>query len=214
MEQRATHAHERQGEGTVYGYARVSSADQNLNRQIDALRAFPVASENIFKDKSSGKDFNRPGYRRLLETVQAGDVIVVQSIDRLGRNYREILNEWRRITQVKGASIVVLDMPLLDTRTSKNGVTGELISDIVLQLLSYVAQVEREHIKQRQAEGIASAKARGVKFGRPRIPLPPQFDQVRTAVSVGRMTRAQAARALGVSASTFDRWVRAHRRGK
>ena len=129
-------------------------------------------------------------------------------------NYREILNEWRRITQVKGASIVVLDMPLLDTRTSTNGVTGELISDIVLQLLSYVAQVEREHIKQRQAEGIASAKARGVKFGRPRIPLPPQFDQVRTAVSVGRMTRAQAARALGVSASTFDRWVRAHRRGK
>ncbi len=214
MEQRATHAHERQGEGTVYGYARVSSADQNLNRQIDALRAFPVAFENIFEDKSSGKDFNRPGYRRLLATVQAGDVIVVQSIDRLGRNYREILNEWRRITQVKGASIVVLDMPLLDTRTSTNGVTGELISDIVLQLLSYVAQVEREHIKQRQAEGIASAKARGVKFGRPRIPLPPQFDQVRTAVSVGRMTRAQAARALGVSASTFDRWVRAHRRGK
>ena len=199
---------ERAEEGTVYGYARVSSADQNLNRQLDALRAFPVAPGNIFEDKSSGKDFNRPGYRRLMRALSPGDVVVVSSIDRLGRNYREILDEWRTITQVKEACIVVIDMPLLDTRTAARNVTGQLISDIVLQLLSYVAQVEREHIKQRQAEGIASAKARGVRFGRPRIPLPPQFDQVRDEVLAGRMTRAEAASALGVSASTFDRWVR------
>ena len=212
MGERAGADRERQAaEGEVYGYARVSSVDQNLNRQLDALRAFPVAADRIFEDKTSGKDFNRPGYRRLMRTVGPGDVIVVQSIDRLGRNYREILDEWRTITQVKEAQIVVIDMPLLDTRTAAHSVTGQLISDIVLQLLSCVAQVDREHIKQRQAEGIASAKARGVRFGRPRIPLPPQFDQVRGAVSAGRMTRAQAARALGVSASTFDRWVRRER---
>ena len=156
---------------TVYGYARVSSRDQNLNRQLDALGAYGVGSENIYADHASGKDFDRPRYRELLRTLGDGDVLVVLSIDRLGRNYSEILEEWRRITKELGVAIVVLDMPLLDTRTRVSGapdVTNTLIADIVLQLLSYVAQVERENIHRRQAEGIAAARARGVRFGRPR----------------------------------------------
>ena len=150
---------------TVYGYARVSSRDQNLNRQLDALSAYGVEPANVFADRASGKDFDRPQYRELLHALASGDVLVVLSIDRLGRNYSEILEEWRRITKELGAAIVVLDMPLLDTRARDCGgsdVTSTLIADIVLQLLSYVAQVERENIHRRQAEGIAAARARGV----------------------------------------------------
>lgn len=195
----------------VYGYARVSSRDQNLNRQLDALGAYGVKPTNIFADHASGKDFDRPRYRELLRTLGDGDVLVVLSIDRLGRNYSEILEEWRRITKELGAAIVVLDMPLLDTRAKGSGapdVTSTLIADIVLQLLSYVAQVERENIHQRQAEGIAAAKARGVRFGRPRKPRPPQFELVRTTYETGDITRSQAAKRLGVCVGTFDRWMR------
>lgn len=196
---------------TAYGYARVSSRDQNLNRQLDALSAYGVEPENIFADHASGKDFDRPRYRELLRALRDGDVLVVLSIDRLGRNYSEILEEWRRITKELGVAIVVLDMPLLDTRARGNGapdVTSTLIADIVLQLLSYVAQVERENIHQRQAEGIAAAQARGVRFGRPRKPRPPQFEFVRTTYEEGAITRSQAAKRLGVCVGTFDRWMR------
>lgn len=147
--------------GNMYGYARVSSRDQNLDRRLVTLAEFGVEAGNIFADKASGKDFDRPEYRWLVETLAEGDVVVIKGIDRLGRNYEEILEEWRVITKERKAAIVVLDMPLLDTRERRDGLTSVLISDIVLQLLSYVAQVERENIKQWQAEGIAAAQARG-----------------------------------------------------
>lgn len=196
---------------TVYGYARVSTRDQNLNRQLDALSAYGVEPANVFADRASGKDFDRPRYRELLHALASGDVLVVLSIDRLGRNYSEILEEWRRITKELGAAIVVLDMPLLDTCARDCGgsdVTSTLIADIVLQLLSYVAQVERENIHRRQAEGIAAARARGVRFGRPRKPCPPQFERVRDIYEAGNITRSQAAKCLGVCVGTFDRWMR------
>lgn len=178
----------------MYGYARVSSRDQNLNRQLDALGAYGVGSANIYADHASGKDFDRPRYRELLHVLGDGDVLVVLSIDRLGRNYSEILEEWRRITKELGVAIVVLDMPLLDTRARASGtpdVTNTLIADIVLQLLSYVAQVERENIHRRQAEGIAAARARGVRFGRPRKPCPPQFELVRDSYEAGVLPAAR-----------------------
>ena len=177
---------------TVYGYARVSTRDQNLNRQLDALSAYGVEPANVFADRASGKDFDRPRYRELLHVLASGDVLVVLSIDRLGRNYSEIL-----------------DMPLLDTRARDCGgsdVTSTLIADIVLQLLSYVAQ--RENIHRRQAEGIAAARARGVRFGRPRKLCPPQFERVRDIYEAGNITRSQAAKRLGVCVGTFDRWMR------
>ena len=154
-----------------YGYARVSTRVQNEERQLIALREFGLNDGQIILDKQSGKDFDRRGYRRLLRKLKDGDTLAIKSIDRLGRNYEEILEQWRVITKEKGAAIVVLDMPLLDTRRSRD-LTGTLIADIVLQLLSYVAQTEREFIRQRQVEGIAAAKARGVKFGRPYKELP------------------------------------------
>ena len=199
---------------TVYGYARVSSRDQNLNRQLDALGAYGVGSANIYADHASGKDFDRPHYRELLHVLGDGDVLVVLSIDRLGRNYSEILEEWRRITKELGVAIVVLDMPLLDTRARASGapdVTNTLIADIVLQLLSYVAQVERESIHQRQAEGIAAAKARGVKFGRPKKRRPGTYKSTRKAYLDGHITRSEAASRLKVSISTFDKWLREDR---
>lgn len=195
--------------GKTYGYARVSTQEQNLDRQLDALAAFGVEGTMVFTDKASGRDFERAEYRRLVEGLREGDVLVVKSIDRLGRNYDEILEEWRRITKGAKAQIVVLDMPLLDTRKGKGDVTGALISDIVLQLLSYVAQVERENIHRRQAEGIASARARGVKFGRPRIPRPKAYRAARDAYLAGHITRAEAAARCKVSVSTLDRWLKA-----
>lgn len=194
--------------GTVYGYARVSSRDQNLDRQLDALRDFPVADGNIFRDKASGKDFDRPGYRRLLRRLRQGDVLVIKSIDRLGRNYSEILDEWRELTQHKRVAIVVLDMPLLDTRTSRGDVTDMFLADMILQLLSYVSQVERENTKQRQAEGIAAARARGVRFGRPRIEQPKRYPELRDAYWDGEITRREAADQLGVCVRTFDSWLK------
>ena len=157
-----------------YGYIRVSTREQNEDRQVIALTEWGVDVKRIYLDKQSGKDFERPQYRRLLRKLKSGDALIVKSIDRLGRNYDEILEQWRIITKEKHADIVVLDMPLLDTRTNRD-LTGTLIADIVLQLLSYVAQTEREFIRQRQAEGIAAAKARGVRFGRPSLPVPEAF---------------------------------------
>ena len=156
---------------TVYGYVRVSSKDQNEDRQMIALREVGVPEKNIFVDKQSGKDFNRPKYKRLLKRLKTDDLLYVKSIDRLGRNYEEIQNQWRILTKDKKVDIVVLDMPLLDTRRGKD-LVGTFLSDIVLQVLSFVAENERSNIRQRQAEGIAAAKARGVRFGRPPATLP------------------------------------------
>ena len=194
--------------GIVYGYARVSAKDQNLRRQIDALAAFPVEEARIFADKASGKDFERPEYRRLLARLEPGDVLAVKSIDRLGRNYNEILEQWRVLTKEKRACVVVLDMPLLDTRNEQNGITGVFLADLMLQLLSYVAQVERENIRQRQAEAIAAARARGVRFGRPAIELPEAYQHVKESYLSGRITRKEAAGRLSVCVSTFDRWLK------
>ena len=188
----------------TYGYVRVSTKEQNEDRQIIAMREFGVRSNSIIMDKQSGKDFDRPGYRRLVRRLKAGDTLVIKSIDRLGRNYDEILEQWRLLTKEKLASIVVLDMPLLDTREDRD-LTGILVADIVLQLLSYVAQTERDYIRQRQAEGIAAAKARGVRFGRERIPMPAGFEELAMGWRQGRVTAVQAGRELGVSRTTFKR---------
>lgn len=191
----------------TYGYIRVSTKDQNEHRQIIALADAGVPSENIVLDKQSGKDFDRPGYRRLCKKIKPGDTLFIKSIDRLGRNYNEILEQWRYLTKEKKVAIVVLDMPLLDTRKGKD-LTGELIADIVLQLLSYVAQTEREFIRQRQAEGIAAAKARGVKFGRKALPVPPEFAAVYGEWERKEISARTAGALLGVTHQTFLKWTR------
>ncbi len=189
-----------------YGYARVSTKEQNEQRQLIALTRFGLREEQIYVDKQSGKDFERRSYKRLMRKIKSGDTLVVKSIDRLGRNYEEILEQWRIITKEKAAAIVVLDMPLLDTRQHRD-LTGTLIADIVLQLLSYVAQTEREAIRQRQAEGIAAAKARGVRFGRPPLPPPEDLPAVREAWENREISAREGARRLKVSHKTFLRWV-------
>ena len=186
----------------VYGYVRVSTKEQCEERQWIALREFPVERKNIFMDKLSGKDFNRPRYVRLIKKLRPGDVLVVKSIDRLGRNYEEILEQWRVLTKEKGVDIVVLDMPLLDTRRGKD-LMGTFLSDIVLQVLSFVAENERAAIHQRQAEGIAAAKARGVRFGRPPRPLPENFPAVHRAWRSKKLTLKQAAKACEMPVGTF-----------
>ncbi len=191
----------------TYGYVRVSTKEQNEERQMIAMREFGVPDSAIYMDKQSGKDFERPYYKRLMRRLKAGDVLVIKSIDRLGRNYDEILEQWRTITKVKHAAIVVLDMPLLDTRQGRD-LTGVLIADIVLQLLSYVAQTERENIRQRQAEGIAAAKARGVHMGRPPMKTPAGFSSAKKLYQAGAISSRQAAGQLGISSTTFLRWVR------
>ena len=193
----------------VYGYIRVSTKEQNEDRQIIAMKEFGIMDTKIYMDKQSGKDFNRPQYKRLIRKLKAGDTLVVKSIDRLGRNYDEILEQWRKITKKMQVSIVVLDMPLLDTR-HENDLTGTLISDIVLQLLSYVAQTERENIRKRQQEGIAAAKARGVHMGRPQIEIPKSFYNVKERYILREITCRQAAENLGVSTTTFLRWMKNH----
>lgn len=194
-------------DGKVYGYARVSTRDQNLDRQIIALSDFPVKKDRIFADKASGKNFKRPAYKRLISKINPGDVIVIKSIDRLGRNYNEIIDEWRFITKEKQCAIVVLDMPLLDTRKAVGGLTGVFIADLVLQILSYVAQIERDNTKQRQAEGIAAAKARGVRFGRPPKMRPKNYLSVKDAFLAGILTRKEAAELLRVGTTTFSKWI-------
>ena len=191
----------------IYGYVRVSSKDQCEDRQLLALKEFGVVERNIYTDKISGKNFNRPQYHRLMKKLKQGDVVVILSIDRLGRNYDEIQNQWRIITKKKQADIVVLDMPLLDTRKSQNNdLTGTFIADLVLQILAYVAQIERENIKQRQKEGIHAAKCRGVQFGRPRKNIPDNFDDVKGKWEKSEINSRQAAQILGISQNTFLRW--------
>lgn len=194
-------------ESNIYGYVRVSTKEQNENRQLIALQAFPVSEKNIYMDKLSGKDFNRPQYRRLLKKLRPGDLLVVKSIDRFGRNYEEILQQWRVITKEKRADVLVLDMPLLDTRKSGNDLTGTFVADLVLQILSYVAQTERENIHQRQMEGIVAAKLRGVKFGRPRKDVPERFWQLKKDWENKKITSREAARQLSIAQDTFLRWV-------
>ena len=191
----------------VYGYVRVSTREQNEDRQLRALEEFPVPPEQIYMDKRSGKDFNLPHYQKLIRKIRPDDVIVIKSIDRLGRNYSEILEQWQAITKKKHANIVVLDMPLLDTRKDKD-LTGTLIADIVQQLLSYVAQTEREFIRQRQREGIAAAKARGMRFGRPSIPKPKEFEMIKKQWENHEFASREAARRLQVSQDTFLRWIK------
>lgn len=186
----------------VYGYARVSSRDQNEDRQMIALREIGVPEKNIYVDKQSGKDFDRPMYKRLLRRLKKDDLFYIKSIDRLGRNYEEVQNQWRILTKEKGIDIVVLDMPLLDTRRGKD-LMGTFLSDIVLQVLSFVAENERTSIKQRQIEGIAAAKARGVKFGRPPKPLPENFNHVYQQWKSRKITGLEAAKACGMPMSTF-----------
>ena len=186
----------------ILGYARVSSYEQNEDKQIIALKEMGVPEKQIYIDKQSGKDFDRPQYKRLLRELDEDCVLFVKSIDRLGRNYADLNEQWRRITKEKGADIVVIDMPILDTRRERN-LVGTLMSDIVLALLSYVAENERVNIRQRQAEGIAAAKARGVKFGRPQVPLPENFDEVCKQRREKKLTLKQAAKACGLAESTF-----------
>lgn len=188
----------------IYGYMRVSSREQNKDRQRIALLEMGVPEKNIFMDKLSGKNFERPQYKKMIKKLDDNSVLFVKSIDRLGRNYKDLNEQWRIITKEKGTDIVVIDMPLLDTRREKN-LLGTLISDIVLALLSYVAENERMNIKQRQAEGIAAAKARGVKFGRPPLRLPDNFHQVHKEWREGKMSVTQAAKACGLPQSTFFR---------
>lgn len=191
----------------IYGYVRVSTKDQNEDRQLLAMQEFPVDEKNIFMDKLSGKDFNRPQYIKLLRRVRPGDVIVIKSIDRLGRDYEEIQNQWRIITKEKHVNIVVIDMPLLDTREKSNDLTGTFIADLVLQILSYVAQTERENIRQRQMEGIAAAKLKGVRFGRPRKPIPEGFELLKSQWERGHVSSREAARRLNIAQDTFLRWA-------
>lgn len=190
----------------TYGYVRVSTKDQNEDRQIIALNNFPVPIQNIYLDKQSGKDFNRPQYCELVKHLQAEDILVIKSIDRLGRNYGEILEQWRYLTKTKEIYLVVLDMPLLDTRKNHD-LIGTLIADIVLQLLSYVAETERDNIRQRQAEGIAAAKARGVKFGRPSKKVPKDFYKIYSRWRKDKISGREAARQLGVVYTTFIKWT-------
>ena len=189
----------------TYGYLRVSTREQNEARQRIALEAFGV--DRLFMDKQSGKDFNRPAYQRLIGRLKPGDVLVIKSIDRLGRNYEEILEQWRVITKEKQAAIVVLDMPLLDTRQGRD-LTGTLIADIVLQLLSYVAEQERSFIRQRQAEGIAAAKARGQRFGPPPKQRPEDFGEYVRRWKNGTLSAREASRQLQIAHSTFLKWAR------
>lgn len=191
----------------IYGYARVSSADQNEDRQMLALAQRQVPRTQIYLDKQSGKDFNRPQYRQLIKKLRKGDLLYILSIDRLGRNYEEIQKEWRYLTKEVGIDICVIDMPLLDTRQGKD-LMGTFIADLVLQILSFVAQSERESIKKRQAEGIAAAKARGVQFGRPATPLPDNFHSVHQDWRNKKMTLQQAAQACEMPVGTFYAKVR------
>ena len=194
-----------------YGYIRVSSKDQNEARQVIAMQEVGVPDSCIYIDKQSGKDFNRPNYKKMIRALRKDDLVFVKSIDRLGRNYDEILEQWRYITKVKKADICVLDMPILDTRTGKD-LIGTLISDIVLQLLSYVAQTEREFIRQRQREGIDAAMSRGVRFGRQPMERPPEYEALKMKWETGEISAREAGRRLNISFKTFLRWARAEKK--
>ena len=194
-------------ENNIYGYVRVSSMDQNEDRQMIALSEAGVLEKNIFKDKLSGKSFDRPQYKKLVKKLKAGDLLYILSIDRLGRNYEEIQNQWRIITKEKGADICVLDMPLLDTRQGKD-LMGTFIADLVLQILSFVAQSERENIRKRQEQGIAAAKARGVRFGRPEKPVPDNFGKIVSDWEKKKVSFEKTLELCDMSEATFYRKLR------
>lgn len=191
-----------------YGYVRVSTREQNLERQILAMKEEGIEDKNIYADQMSGKDFDRPKYNRLMKKLKPGDLLVIKSIDRLGRNYTEILEQWRVITKNKKANIKVIDMPLLNTETGHGDLTGVFISDLVLQILAYVAETERAFIKQRQAEGIAIAKKNGVKFGREKLDLPRNFEEYHRLWKDKKISVREVAKAVGMSTSTFYRRCR------
>ncbi len=193
--------------GKFYGYVRVSSTDQNENRQMLALKQIGVADQNIFMDKQSGKNFERPNYKKLLRKLKGGDLLYVLSIDRLGRNYNEILEQWRILTKEIGIDVCVIDMPLLDTRNGKD-LMGTFIADLVLQILSFVAENERENIKKRQAQGIAAAKANGVKFGRPEIEIPDDFGDIVKAFQKSKISFDEVLLKTGMKKTTFYRKLR------
>lgn len=195
-------------QNTIYGYIRVSTKEQNEARQKIALQNFPVREENIFMDKQSGKDFNRTSYRKLLKKMRKKDILVVQSIDRLGRNYEEILEQWRILTRERQIDIVVLDMPLLDTRDKNRDLTGTFMADLILQVLSYVAQNERENIRKRQAEGIAAAKEKGVHFGNPGKPVPVAFEDVAGKWRRKEISLSEALRELEIGRTYFYKNVK------
>lgn len=188
------------------GYVRVSTKDQNPDRQMDAMKALGIRDKYIYVDKISGKSFDRPEYQKMLSKLKKGDIVIVKSIDRLGRNYDEILEQWRFLTREKQVEIEVIDMPLLNTNASKEGLTGVFVSDIVLQILAYVAETERSFIRQRQAEGIAAAKRRGVKFGARRSSVPDELNNYYDQWQHGKISVREAAARLGLSKSTFHRW--------
>ncbi len=188
-----------------YAYVRVSTREQNIDRQLAALEPYNIPKRNIFCDYQSGKDFDRPAYRKMLKRLKAGDLLIIKSIDRLGRNYKDTLVEWQNITKTIGADILVLDMELLDTRQKEGGLAGMLIADLVLQVMAYFAQTEREAIRRRQAEGIAAARARGQKLGRKPLPLPEGFEDFCVRCRSGEVTMREAAEALQMSPSTFWR---------
>ena len=197
-------------EKSIYGYVRVSSLDQNEDRQLVEMKKVNIRSQNIYIDKQSGKNFERPEYKRLVETLKEGDLLYVLSIDRLGRNYEEIQEQWRILTKEKKVDICVIDMPLLDTRNGKD-LMGTFIADLVLQILSFVAQSERENIRKRQEQGIAAAKAKGVKFGRPEVPVPDDFGRIIKDWDRGKISLSEALKKSNMTKTTFYRKVREYR---
>lgn len=196
-----------------YAYIRVSSKDQNIDRQRIAMESIGLTKKQMFIDKQSGKDFHRLNYQRLLRKLEKGDEVYIKSIDRLGRDYDEIMKQWRVLTKNKGVDIIVLDFPLLDTRNQINGITGKFIADMVLQVLSYVAQVERENTRQRQAEGIRVAKEKGIKFGRPHLPVPDNFEEVYMWYKQKKFSKRECARRLHTNHVTFTNWINKHEMG-
>ena len=191
-----------------YGYIRVSSRDQNIARQVEAMLDIGIRNQDMYVDKQSGKDFDRGEYKRLVKKLKAGDELYVKSIDRLGRDYEEIIDQWRYLTKTKDIDIIVLDLDLLDTRKEINGITSKFIADLTLQILSYVAHIERDNTRKRQAEGIRIAKEKGVKFGRPRAEIPPDFEEVLTLWQENKISKREGARILNTNHTTFSRWIK------
>ena len=191
-----------------YGYIRVSSGDQNIARQVEAMLDIGIRKQDMYVDKQSGKDFDRGEYKRLVKKLKAGDELYVKSIDRLGRDYEEIIDQWRYLTKTKDIDIIVLDLDLLDTRKEINGITSKFIADLTLQILSYVAHIERDNTRKRQAEGIRIAKEKGVKFGRPRAEIPPDFEEVLTLWQENKISKREGARILNTNHTTFSRWIK------
>ena len=191
-----------------YAYIRVSSKDQNIERQIIAMQKIGLTTKQMYIDKQFGKNFERKNYQKMIKKLKSGDELYIKSIDRLGRNYEEIIEQWHYLTKIKNVEIIVLDFPLLDTRNQTNCITGKLISDLFLQILSYVAQIERENIRQRQAEGIKIAKEKGIKFGRPTLPIPKEFEEIYKLYLKGELSKRAAAKLLGTNHVTFSNWIK------